>query len=242
MSKYWKSNEYYDQPSESKLKSNVSNTNKKAQAKGNTLEPIVIEGKTIVNSWWGKAWCDNLERYADYESRLPRGKRYVRLGSVVDLKIEKGKINARVQGNRKTPYKIEIRISPLSEERCQTIIKKSSKRIESLETLVNGEFPEELKDLFLGEDGLFPTPNEISFQCSCPDWAMLCKHVAATLYGVGARLDNDPLMFFKLRGIDVERFIDVTIQNKVESMLENKDQPSDRIIQDQSILDIFGVL
>ena len=242
MSKYWEGMENHSQPSISTLKRNAGQTKAKARKKGSYLEPVVIEGRSIVSSWWGRAWCDNLERYADYESRLPRGKRYVRAGTVVDLKIEKGRILARVQGNRKTPYKIEIRISPLSEERCQKIIQKCGKQIENLEVLLHGEFPEDLKEIFMEKDGLFPTPNEISLNCSCPDWAMLCKHVAASLYGVGARLDNDPLMFFRLRGIDVERFIDVTIANKVESMLANVNRPSSRIIQGENALEVFGVL
>ena len=241
MSKYWEGMENHSQPSISTLKRNAGQTKAKAREKGSRLAPVSIEGRSIVSSWWGRAWCDNLERYADYESRLPRGKRYVRAGTVVDLKIEKGRILARVQGNRKTPYKIEIRISPLSEERCQKIIQKCGKQIENLEVLLHGEFPEDLKEIFMEKDGLFPTPNEISLNCSCPDWAMLCKHVAASLYGVGARLDNDPLMFFMLRGIDVERFFDVTIANKVESMLANVNRPSSRIIQGENALEVFGV-
>lgn len=160
----------------------------------------MIQGRQIVHSWWGKAWCENLERYADYESRLDRGKRYVRTGAVIDLKIKKGKILARVQGTRKTPYKTEIRISPLSEEKCQTIIKKCGQRLDTLEKLLSSDFPEEMKELFQSRNGLFPSPKEISFQCSCPDWALMCKHVAAVLYGVGVRLDENPLLFFELRG------------------------------------------
>ena len=195
-----------------------------------------------MKSWWGQAWCDNLERYADYESRLERGKRYVRTGAVVDLKIQKGKVLARVQGRRKTPYKIEIRISPLSEERCQRAIEKCSRKIENLEQLVNGNFPEELKEVFLGEQGLFPKPREISFNCSCPDWALMCKHVAAVLYGIGARVDENPFLFFELRGIDAGRFVDVTLANRVENMLANADTPSERIIMGNNWEDLFGVL
>ena len=205
------------------------------------LQPVVLKGRKIVNSWWGQAWCDNLEKYADYESRLERGKRYVRTGAVVDLKIQKGKVLARVQGRRKTPYKVEIRISPLSEERCQTAIEKCGRRIDNLERLLKGDFTEDLKDLFTSTDGLFPRPQEISFQCSCPDWALMCKHVAAVLYGIGSRFDEDPLLFFELRGIDVGRFVDITIENRIESMLDNADAKSERIIQDSDWEELFGV-
>ena len=161
---------------------------------------------------------------------------------MIDLQIKKGKISARVQGTRKTPYKVETRISPLSEQRIEQITGKCGTRVENLDKLVGGDFPKELKDVFLEDGGLFPEPREISFSCSCPDWAVMCKHVAATLYGVGARLDEEPLLFFSLRGIDTTRFVDVVISNRVEAMLANFDKPSKRIIRNAKIEDLFGVL
>lgn len=242
MSKYWDDSNSYSQPATSRLKKNAGDSLKKARTKGQLLEPVTVSGETIVNTWWGKAWCENLERYADYDSRLDRGKRYIHTGAVIDLKIQKGKILARVQGRRKTPYKIEVRISPLSEERCQSIISLCAGKIENMENLLRGDFPESLKELFLEDGGLFPAPREIGFQCSCPDWALMCKHVAAALYGIGVRLDENPLLFFQLRGIDVERFIDVTIASKVESMLANAGKPSTRIADGKEWVDLFGVL
>ena len=239
--KYWEER-YYPQPTEAELQRNVSATARKAREKGQNLSPVVISGRKIAKSWWGQAWCDNLERYADYETRLPRGQRYVRSGAVVDLQIQKGKILARVQGSRKVPYKVEIRISPLSQERCDEIMERCGSRADSLESLLSGSFPEALKDVFLGDGGLFPTPREISFGCSCPDWAVMCKHVAAALYGVGARLDEDPMLFFTLRGIDTDRFVDVAIANRIEKMLANVDKPSGRIMENTGWEDLFGVL
>lgn len=241
MSKYWDTG-FYSQPDASELKKNAAETRKKAAQKGKVLEPVVIKGRDIAKSWWGKAWCANLEQYADYENRLDRGKRYVKTGAVVDLKIKKGKILAKVQGTRKTPYHVEIRISPLTEEKCQNIIGQCSRKIENMEELMSGNFPVEMQELFQGKEGLFPTPREISFQCSCPDWALMCKHVSAVLYGIGARLDQQPLLFFELRGIDVGRFIDVTLANKVEEMLANEGKPSDRIMEDADLRELFGVL
>lgn len=241
MSKYWDT-PYYEQPNTKELKRNAEESKKKEKKKGNVLEPVVVQGRNIVKNWWGKAWCNNLEQYADYESRLDRGKRYVRTGAVIDLKIQRGKILARVQGSRKVPYKVEIRISPLSEEKCQSIIRQCGRKIENMEELLNGNFPEEMQELFQGKGGLFPTPSEISFNCSCPDWALMCKHVAATLYGVGARLDVNPLLFFELRGIDIGHFIDVTIANRVEAMLANEGKPSNRIMEDEDLTALFGVL
>lgn len=242
---YWEIKKY-DQPTEQKLRSNVENTRKKASQKGKQLHPIVVSGRNITTSWWGNAWCRNLERYADYETRIARGKRYVRSGMVVDLQIEQGRISARVQGSKRTPYKVEIRISPLSEERCQRIIDCCTTKVSNLEQLINGSFPEEMKELFGGKDGLFPSPREISFSCSCPDWALMCKHVAAVLYGVGVRFDEDPLLFFQLRGIDMNRFVDVSLASKVDKMLANAQtapQNSKRILaEDADLTALFGVL
>lgn len=241
MSKYWNEYSNYSQPKTGQLKQNVKDTVKREKAKGKKLEPVVIQGRKIATNWWGQAWCQNLERYADFDSRLDRGKRYVRTGAVVDLKIQKGKVSARVQGRRKTPYKIEVRISPLSEERCQYAISQCERKIENLELLLKGEFPEEMKELFTGKEGLFPSSREISFQCSCPDWALMCKHVAAVLYAIGAKFDENPLLFFELRGIDVGKFVDVTLENRIERMLENADVLSERVIASDDWQEIFGL-
>lgn len=242
---YWESN-VFQQPTENELRRNIENTKQKAEKKGKDLHPVVVKGRNITNSWWGNAWCKNLERYADFASRIDRGKRYVRSGTVVDLQIEKGHVSAKVQGSRKTPYKVEIRISPLSEEACQNIIEHCSTKVSNIEQLVSGNFPEEMKELFGGHNGLFPAPREISFGCSCPDWALMCKHVAAVLYGIGVRLDEDPLLFFELRGIDVDRFIDVTLSSKVDKLLENAETAlvrSKRVMGDSNDLSgLFGVL
>ena len=240
MSRYWEEG-FYSQPTTSELKRKSDASRVSAEKKGKRLEPVVIQGRKIAKSWWGRAWCDNLERYADYESRLSRGKRYVKTGAVIDLSITKGRIQAKVQGSRKTPYKVEIRISPLSEERCQEILQKCGKRVETLEKLLAGDFPEELKELFTQRGGLFPSSREISFSCSCPDWALMCKHVAAVLYGIGARLDENPSLFFELRGIEMGRFIDVAIANRVERMLKNAGRTSGRTIDEGDIRGLFGI-
>ena len=236
---YYDTEQFYEQPSTEKLKENAGQTLKKARDKGKKMNPVIVKGSKIADSWWGRAWCDNLERYADYESRLERGKRYLRTGTVVDLQIKKGIVSAKVQGRRKSPYRVEIRISPISESNLQRIMGVCEKRIESMDMLLKGKFPEDLRDTFIGEGGLFPTPKEISFNCSCPDWALMCKHVSAVLYGIGVRFDEDPLLFFTLRGIEVEHFVDVTLENSVESMLRNVGVKSDRIITGNSWKRLF---
>lgn len=241
MSNYWNAKMYYSQPTIQELQRKIQSSNNKANKKGKQLHPIHIEGRQIAKSWWGQAWCNVIENYADYGSRLERGKRYVRSGTVIDLNITKGRVRALVQGRRATPYKVDIHISPLKEEEMETLIEKCGHKVSNLETLINGDFPKDLQELFTSSSGLFPAPKEISFACSCPDWAIMCKHVAAVMYGIGAKFDENPFLFFELRGIDVHRLIDVAIESHVDHMLEHAHDQSERIIKDENIKDIFGI-
>ena len=244
MKKYWNDTTVYSQPSAEELRRRASESLQAATKKGRHYEPVIVKTTRgpICESWWGQAWCENLEGYADYASRLERGQRYVRSGAVVDLQIRNGSVEAKVQGRRKAPYKVTIHIGRLSEEKCQSIIGRCNQKISSIETLVSGEFPEELKDIFTEEGGLFPTPREISFSCTCPDWALMCKHVAAVMYAIGVRFDENPFYFFELRGIDVDRFINVALENRLDLMLEHADCSSDRIIGSDSVSALFGIL
>ena len=206
------------------------------------IQPVLIEGRSLVKSWWGKAWNKNLESYADFANRIQRGRSYVRNHAVVDLKISEGIVTGMVQGTRKQPYKIRIEIDPLTEKRWDRIAKLCNSRIESIEKLIQGKFPEEMKETFTDRQyGLFPTPKEIHFQCNCPDWAYMCKHIAAVLYGIGSRFDDDPLLFFHLRGVDVKQLIKKTIDEKVQNMLKNTGKKSCREINLEKIDDLFGL-
>ncbi len=205
-------------------------------------DPVEVSSqKTICSSWWGQSWCKNLERYADWSNRIERGRKYVRHDAVINLKIDGGKINALVVGSEKKPYEIEIKIAPLSPERQKKIERLASGKIQNLEALVSGSFPEDLKESLFQEGVLFPEPDEIEFECSCPDYAYMCKHVAAVLYGIGVRLDRDPLCLFKMRGIETEKFISETINGKVEKMLANAKKKSSRILSGDD-LSVFGLM
>src|ERR1700719_3439198 len=173
----------------------------KLKKHGQTVAPVTIEGRTIAKSFWGKSWCGNLERYSDYENRLPRGRTYVRNGSVVDLKITKGEVVALVSGSEL--YKVKIAIKPVTATRWKAICRDCAGTIDSLVELLQGRLAKGVMDRICREgDGLFPAPGEIQLSCNCPDWADMCKHVAAVLYGVGARLDENPQLLFVLRGVD----------------------------------------
>ena len=173
----------------------------KLAKKGRRILPVEITGRKIATTFWGTAWCDNLESYSDYENRLPRGRTYVRNGSVVDLQIKRGCVTAIVSGSE--IYELKIDVSPVNKACWKNIKLDCSRSIDSLIDLLQGRFSKGVMErLTRQEGGLFPKPKEISVRCSCPDWAVLCKHAAAALYGVGARLDSAPEMLFLLRGVD----------------------------------------
>ena len=233
---------YPKQKSAAEKKAKASKSLEKYKKKNPETEPIIIEGRTLVKNWWGKAWNLNLESYADYENRIDRGKTYVRSNAVLDLKIFKGIVVAKVQGSRAKPYEVEIKIDALNNEKWGQVTALCNHRIDSLEQLIEGKFPKELEVLFTERKyGMFPSPKEIHFDCSCPDWANMCKHVAAVLYGVGARLDVNPMLFFELRALDGQELIRKSIDQKLESMLKNAGRKSKREIADQDIAKIFGL-
>ncbi len=174
---------------------------KKLAAKGEKLEPAHVKGNKIASTFWGQAWNRNLESYQDYDNRLPRGRSYVKHGAVIDLKVEKGMIKALVSGSEL--YTVNIHIQPLKTARWKKLKHECSGQITSLIGLLQGKLPAPVMAAVTHHDtGLFPEPKDIRFDCSCPDYADLCKHCAAAAYGVGARLDERPELLFLLRGVD----------------------------------------
>ena len=171
------------------------------QKQGQAVSPVTIEGRTIATTFWGKAWCENLERYSDYENRLPRGRSYVCNGLVVDLQITPGKIQALVSGSHL--YKVALKVAPVAKAQWKSICNDCGGAIDSLVELLQGRLSKGVMERICRQkQGLFPSPAEIQLSCSCPDWADMCKHVAAALYGIGARLDRQPELLFRLRGVD----------------------------------------
>jgi uncharacterized Zn finger protein len=205
--------------------------------KGRAVAPIVLEGRQIARSFWGTAWCDNLERYSDFENRLPRGRTYVRNGSVLDLKIARGGVGAVVSGSQTYDVKIDIAVAAPS--RWKAICKDCTGSIGSLVELLQGKLSKNVMERVCREgDGLFPVPSEIRMSCSCPDWAGMCKHVAAALYGVGARLDASPDLLFVLRGVDRSELIS-TVGDLPP--LTQADAVSERLLADDDVASLFGI-
>ena len=209
----------------------------KLRKKGRHTSPVAIEGRKIATTFWGEAWCDNLERYSDFANRLPRGRTYVRNGSVVDLQVAPGSVTALVSGS--TMYDVKVTVGPVSRARWSAICKDCSGAIDSLVELLQGRFSKGVMTRLCEEKtGLFPSPKEILFTCSCPDWASMCKHVAAVLYGIGARLDHQPELLFTLRKVDQQDLI-----AKAESDLSKKRKgpTGAKVLASDDLSAMFGI-
>jgi uncharacterized Zn finger protein len=205
--------------------------------KGRKLSPVVIEGRAIARTFWGEAWCDNLERYSDFANRLPRGRTYVRNGSVLDLQIGPGSVTALVSGS--TMYDVKVTVGPVPRAGWAAICKDCSGAIDSLVELLQGRFSNGVMTRLCAEKtGLFPSPKDILFTCSCPDWASMCKHVAAVLYGIGARLDHEPELLFTLRKVDQQDLI-VTAGSDLSK--KRKGPAGAKVLASHDLSEMFGI-
>ena len=201
------------------------------------MSPVAIEGRKIARTFWGEAWCDNLERYSDYANRLPRGRTYVRNGSVVDLQVGPGRVTALVSGS--AMYDVQVTVGPVPRARWSAICKDCSGAIDSLVELLQGRFSKGVMTRLCEEKtGLFPSPKDILFTCSCPDWASMCKHVAAVLYGVGARLDRQPELLFTLRKVDQQ---DLIATAGSEFSTKGKRPAGTKVLASDDLSEMFGI-
>lgn len=209
----------------------------KAKKAGSACEPVALKSSKIARTFWGKAWCDNLEAYSDFANRLPRGRSYVRNGSVIDLKIEPGKVIAQVMGS--SLYRIEIAIAPVPAAQWSRLVDECTGSIASLVELLQGRLSKPVMERICAPGtGLFPAPKEIRLGCSCPDWASMCKHVAAALYGVGARLDEKPELLFVLRQVDAG---DLLATQAAALPAKAKKAATSRVLDDAALADVFGL-
>jgi uncharacterized Zn finger protein len=209
----------------------------KLRKKGTSTSPVILEGRAIAKTFWGKAWCENLERYSDYANRLPRGRTYVRNGSVVDLQITPGEIKALVSGSR--IYQVAVKIAPVTKARWRSVCADCAGAIDSLIELLQGRFSKSVMERVCRQKtGLFPSPDEIKLSCSCPDWAGMCKHVAAVLYGIGARIDQQPELLFRLHDVDEKELI----AGAGKSLpLSSKSPAATRILGQEDLSALFGL-
>ncbi len=208
-----------------------------ARKSGANLSPIAACRGAIAKTFWGKAWSDNLEAYGDYANRLPRGRTYVRNGSVIDLKIAAGEVQAQVVGS--SLYQVAIKVTAVSAKQWQAIGTDCAGSIDSLVELLQGKLSTAvMQRICTPRTGLFPAPREISFSCSCPDSASMCKHIAAVLYGVGARLDQEPELLFSLRQVDAS---DLISQAGAGLPRLKKAPTAGKVLDDLMLADVFGI-
>jgi len=205
------------------------------EPKGRAPDPAVLTaGRGIARTFWGRAWCQNLERYSDFASRLPRGRAYAKNGSVLDLAIEPGRVVAHVAGHEL--YRVDVDIARLAARRWKALVAACAGRIASVVALLQGTLSDDVLALLTdAERGLFPEPDEISLACSCPDWAGLCKHIAASLYAVGARLDDRPELLFLLRRVEKDDLLAVT------PAVKRSDRPQAKTIAAKDLSAVFGI-
>jgi uncharacterized Zn finger protein len=207
----------------------------KLRKQGKAVLPVAIEGRNIARTFWGKGWCDHLESFSDYANRLPRGRTYVRNGSVCHLEIAPGRIEALVIGS--ALYQVAINIRPLMSDKWGAIKKKCAGQIGSMLELLQGKMSDQVMAIVTDRtNGLFPQPGEIELDCSCPDWALMCKHVAAVLYAVGSRLDSHPELLFELRAVDAQELIGAPM-----ALPTTGADTAGNTLVDEQLADIFGI-
>jgi uncharacterized Zn finger protein len=209
----------------------------KLRKKGENIQPVAIAGRQIARTFWGRSWCEHLEKFSDYENRLPRGRTYVRNGSVCHLEIKPGKIAAKVSGS--DIYDVTISIKALAKAHWKRVRESCAGQVASLLELLQGKLSDHVMGVVTDRDkGLFPKPTEISMDCSCPDWAGMCKHVAAVMYGIGARFDEKPELLFLLRGVDHNELIS---RATAKSVIAKTRKTGRRTLDEQRITEVFGI-
>jgi uncharacterized Zn finger protein len=233
---YW-SGGFYDwapYKSVAERRADAARAIKDAARRGKAMSPVAVAGRKIANTFWGKAWCDNLERYRDFAYRLERGRSYLRSGSVIDLRIEAGKIAAMVSGS--SLYDVAIDIDAVKRDAWRAIQRDCAGGIGSRLDLLGGKLSEPvMARLCADRTGLFPAPSAIRFTCSCPDHATMCKHVAAAMYGVGARLDQAPELLFTLRRVSADELL-------ASAVTELPATPSSsRVLAASGLASLFGI-
>lgn len=208
----------------------------KRRQKGETLAPVQPQGRHITTTFWGKAWCKQLETYSDYNNRLPRGRSYARNGSVIDLQVHPGQVHALVQGS--SLYCVHVEVDSLAETQWELLVSACAGHIGSLVELLTGRFSDQvMARMTHPQDGLFPKNKQLKMNCSCPDWATLCKHVAAVLYGVGVRLDEQPELLFVLRKVDPSKLFQ---KARIDDLLQPTVESGD-ILEEGDLAQLFGI-
>lgn len=230
---------YRPRPTVAERRSKAQAAARRLAKKGRVLAPVVPAAKGLASTFWGKAWCNNLDAYSDFSNRLPRGRTYLRNGAIIDLQISTGQVEALVQGTEL--YRVVIIFKRLAAKRWQVFKKQAAGEVINLLDLLQGRLsPPILAAITTRDSGLFPAAKDIELACSCPDWATMCKHVAAVLYGIGVRLDSEPELFFILRGVDMQELMKAATATAVKAP-KRRASTINKGLDDDNLSEIFGV-
>jgi uncharacterized Zn finger protein len=204
---YWDYYEYYTPKPPKKVKNGIK-----------------LEGKKIGATWWSRRWISTLDSFG-WSNRLERGRRYARSGQVTNIKIAPGVVTAGVQGTRPKPYQVIIKIKP-TDPQWKTIIQEMSTQALYAAKLVSGDMPSDIENVFSAvHASLFPSSKkDLKTDCSCPDVANPCKHIAAVYYVLGEEFDRNPFMIFHLRGRSKQQFLD-ELRNVRGEMVSCQEKP-----------------
>jgi uncharacterized Zn finger protein len=199
-------------------------------------QPIRVEGgiKTksergaIGSTWWSKRWIGVLESFS-MGTRLTRGRSYARQGQVISIDVQPGIVTAKVQGSQPKPYNIKIRLKPLSDQDWDKVTEAMAAQALFAAKLLAGEMPTNIEEAFHAVNlSLFPTAvQDLVTDCSCPDWANPCKHIAAVYYLLAERFDEDPFLIFKLRGRVKEQIIQTLREKRTQTLPAESASPSE---------------
>lgn len=239
---------YYDRfPEYIPVAKRKAQAQKKRQSYGRAhpqAEPVVLTGSSLASQWWGKAWNNHLKSFTRFAERLARGRSYVRIGAILDLKIFPGEIRAVVAGSMSTPYQVQIHIKTMSPRTWKQITRSMQGKLSGIQELLQGQFPQSLEKFFTQKQGgLFPAARDMRFSCSCPDSSRMCKHAAAVLYGIGSRLDSQPQLLFLLRGVQQEDLIKQAIVTEQQQLLKGSHKITPRTLSNtpQTLENLFGL-
>jgi uncharacterized Zn finger protein len=188
--------EYYPHTSPKSVKNGIKARSKRGEIGGET--------------WWSQRWIRVLKSF-DMGARLDRGRSYARKGQVISIEIQKGMVRARVQGTRQKPYAVEIHLPQLSDGEWDSVTDVMASQALFAAKLLAGEMPGTIEDAFFeAGTSLFPkSKEELETDCSCPDWANPCKHIAAVYYLLAEQFDEDPFFIFLLRGRTKDEIIEI---------------------------------
>ena len=169
--------------------------------------------------WWTQRWIEVLESFG-WDNRLQRGRSYARKGQVMSIDVHPGRVAARVQGTRRTPYDVRIEVEPLSDKEWERVIDVMAEQAIFAAQLLVGEMPSDIEEAFRTAGmSLFPTSRDIEMNCSCPDWVIPCKHIAAVYYLLGEEFDRDPFLLFTLRGCSREHLMTALRARRADSVM-----------------------